>query len=248
MKKNGFTLTELLITIGIVGLVATLVTPALRNIMPDKYKFKVLDYYNLIDSAASDLLADKVLYNGLRVTGDVNEPFDRDCDGFECDMVPTTRYYDEHASITNENKFQVLMQEKLGIDRDTNLYKDGSEWILRPAIEPQSIQGVVINEGEEGYYHIFIDLEPDNPDSCQVSNNRVLGKKDACSNPTQYSFIVDEYGNVSGRDLLTQVYLENATVTRSRRESLTEARARQRVERPAAVNPITPPVRPELGS
>ena len=51
MKKFGFTLAELLITLTIVGISVALVAPAVSNIMPDANKAKVLKYNVQLNNA-----------------------------------------------------------------------------------------------------------------------------------------------------------------------------------------------------
>ena len=62
MKKDGFTLAELLIALGIIGVAAALITPSLVNIMPDRYKIRVLQYYAAICTANQELLDDSATY------------------------------------------------------------------------------------------------------------------------------------------------------------------------------------------
>ena len=51
MKKHGFTLAEVLITLGIIGVVAALVLPAINNLRPNEIKSKYLKtYYALCDT------------------------------------------------------------------------------------------------------------------------------------------------------------------------------------------------------
>ena len=62
MKKLGFTLSELLVAIGIVAVGAALVAPTVSNIVPDKNKIKVINYYNKINEINKKLLNDKNLF------------------------------------------------------------------------------------------------------------------------------------------------------------------------------------------
>ena len=62
MKKFGFTLSELLITVGIVGVVAALTAPAVSNIMPDKNKMMFMKNYKELTTITEKLLQDPELY------------------------------------------------------------------------------------------------------------------------------------------------------------------------------------------
>lgn len=48
MRKNGFTLAETLVTIGIIGIAATLVSPSLKNLLPNKEKIEFMECYKQI--------------------------------------------------------------------------------------------------------------------------------------------------------------------------------------------------------
>ena len=41
MKRRGFTLTEVLVTIGILGIVTAVMAPVISNLIPDKNKAQV---------------------------------------------------------------------------------------------------------------------------------------------------------------------------------------------------------------
>ena len=56
MKKFGFTLSELLITVGIVGVVAALTAPAVSNIMPDRNKMMFMKNYKELTTITEKLL------------------------------------------------------------------------------------------------------------------------------------------------------------------------------------------------
>ena len=62
MNKKGFTLAEVLISVGIVGVCAAILSPAIVNIMPDKNKTRVLQYYSEISNATVELLNDDSIY------------------------------------------------------------------------------------------------------------------------------------------------------------------------------------------
>ncbi len=55
MKKFGFTLMEVIIALGIVGVVAAISTPLLNNLIPDKDKIAVLKTYKIIGDINNEI-------------------------------------------------------------------------------------------------------------------------------------------------------------------------------------------------
>ena len=51
MKKTGFTLTETLITLSIIGIAAALIAPSLRKLIPDREKIEFMETYKLVTNA-----------------------------------------------------------------------------------------------------------------------------------------------------------------------------------------------------
>ena len=62
MKKTGFTLSELVIAISIVGVAAAFVVPVVGKFMPDKKKSNVLKYYTMINATVVDYYNNDDLY------------------------------------------------------------------------------------------------------------------------------------------------------------------------------------------
>ena len=80
MKKLGFTLTEVLLSMAIIGVVASLTAPSLINMMPNKDKMQTLKYQKLISEINADLLNNRTLYpesdwkvNGELTNGNIPE-------------------------------------------------------------------------------------------------------------------------------------------------------------------------------
>ena len=58
MKKTGFTLSELLIALGIAGIVTVLAMPAIQRIMPDNDKGMVVKAYQIVSEINKNILFD----------------------------------------------------------------------------------------------------------------------------------------------------------------------------------------------
>lgn len=83
MKKTGFTIAELIVTLGIVGVVAALTAPAVTNFMPDQNKIRVIEYNTELTSAINDILSDESLFRQRTVIGANGEP-ELSCTGLAC--------------------------------------------------------------------------------------------------------------------------------------------------------------------
>lgn len=62
MKKFGFTLMEIIVTIGIIGVVAAITAPTINNIMPDKNKIKVMKAYKTLSDINAEIMDDKEVW------------------------------------------------------------------------------------------------------------------------------------------------------------------------------------------
>lgn len=62
MKRNGFTLAEMLITLGIVGIITALIIPAINNLKPDENKTLYLKAYDTLTDTVKNLAANSKIY------------------------------------------------------------------------------------------------------------------------------------------------------------------------------------------
>ena len=216
MKKLGFTLAEVLIAIGIVGVCAAFLTPTIVNIMPDRNKPRVIQYFSYITNATVDLLGDEGIYYQDDVTETVTLPeedaygqtevtypkmnpdgsFVKSCSGgLDCTSASKGRFC-ENASGTT--KYRTCLYDRLGMnkDSDTSTFKDGSLW-------------TVTNNGGDNYT-ISIKVN--------TNGNDCTYNKTSCKHPNKYLFSVDKHGTVKPADPLSKVYLKNSGRTNSKKD------------------------------
>jgi prepilin-type N-terminal cleavage/methylation domain-containing protein len=141
--KKGFTLQELLITLGIIGIVAAVLAPAISNISPNKYKTRYMKAYNTLTRIVTDMIEDEDLFpNIYDYKGKLKS-------GFKSKSAVAVAPYNESSSIyyisndpATNCKFDKIFASKLNINtspefckdsnsgRSTFRTNDGTEWIL----------------------------------------------------------------------------------------------------------------------
>ena len=94
MKKSGFTLSELVITLGIIGVAATLCMTVIGDIIPDKNKISILDYQSAINSAIDDIFSNEELYHPSTTIDATTNQSRMSCEGIGC----VTNFEDELKS------------------------------------------------------------------------------------------------------------------------------------------------------
>ncbi len=185
MKKTGFTLSEVIVALGIISVIAVITAPILGGIIPDKNKVAVLKIYKTVSEINKDLLNTPVLYRDSNVAGS-------ECTGLECTARPLEPEYAEDADDTNaiyyeeETKYMALLAKNLNTvstDLGSNTFTtaDGFVWTFTNL------------ENRE----FTVDIDPE----------KEIGME--CKNADEYSFAVNARGIVTGNDALTQAYLAN---------------------------------------
>ena len=197
--KKGFTLSELLITMGIIGIAAAILAPAIGNIMPDSNKGKVLKVYNVLTNANQKLLNNPSFYiekygsPSYLGFGDVNDPSDTSYSGENYHDV--FKYGFLLATVLDTNG--TVTKTSSGAKFTTN---DGIEWDI-------STKKELSQDGWIATSVVTIDVNPNN----SSSKSCYYGQSEGCKNPDIYKFDVDTYGGVTGADPLTKAYLLNPT-------------------------------------
>lgn len=139
MKKLGFTMPELIITLAIVGIAAAVAAPVIGNLMPDKNKLKAIECYNLVNAATEEFLSDEGIYfapdlqtwyefdtsgqitaeykTRSRIPNDVKDRPDGypDCEALMCFDNPPDRVPYVDQNLTSRDKYKGLLFKKYGL-------------------------------------------------------------------------------------------------------------------------------------
>ncbi len=231
MKKIGYTLSEIVIALGLVSVIAVITAPLIGNILPDKNKITVLKTYKIINDTVAELLNDPSKYRKREIT---DPSFV--CPGHYCyyvglgDETTDVKALDGE-SIDKNNKFIILFGESLHATskniKDSSFYtkdgvaipytnnppKDAIKWIITKGRKHEDKQQI----GQKDFYYygqdyiITIDINgEEGPDKSTVKN------------ADRYVFEVQYDGFVTGVDKLTKQYLKTADKLNNKKEDYEE--------------------------
>lgn len=215
MKKKAFTLAEILIAFGAIGIIAAVTAPMLGSLMPDENKMKVLKNYKILNETTKALLNDPMYYYDYIVDTMIdikrqglaaNDDWEGNrFVGLRNDMNISEYRTKYHGS----QKYCYLLYEKMETTGDiakegSNAYVfelvDGSKYYCKPEFVLSFLESnTLLNLKQE--YEITIDTNGDD-------GPNAIATKDL-KKPDRFIFKVDNFGKITGGEPLTIQYLKN---------------------------------------
>ena len=181
MKKFGFTMAEVLISMTIIGLVAALTAPTLINLMPNKDKVQTIKYQKMISEINADLLNNRTLYsNG-------------EWDNKSLDHIPEYGILLEQSKKNKlyKNKYVYLLIEKLeGVDINDVSFSSNSNKIEFNTAD--GYQWIVETDSSKVPKTITIDTDGTG------TGNDLLGNSSSDLYPDRFMFDIDRNVGYAG--------------------------------------------------
>lgn len=211
MKKTGFTLSELIISLSVIGIASALMIPAISKLVPDRNKIKVINIHSKIVSAVDNLLDDDMIY--WCSDNDAKE-------GLSCEGMPTAQSNFHEARYSGSQKFEQLMVQQLGLENAANPIINNFSYKTPEGVNWRFERGCSNNNGtftannndcavrNTLAYRITVDLNGTATRAAGRNPNRIYGQ-DNEQKPDQFRFRVDNYGGITPDDALTAAYLRN---------------------------------------
>lgn len=183
MKKlKGFTLTELMVAMGVIGILVAVVTPAIMKTRPNKNKMMIKKSFYTAEQIVSTLINDERLYPDMKEICDRGvvegeDPTKVYC-AFGFDYDNSVRY--EGETYAGNTKFADLFASRLNVkteDETNHIYytTDGIKWDLSQTVDAwtkgQDKPGKFGDQTDAaGVGKITVDVNGDEAPNCRESN------------------------------------------------------------------------------
>ncbi len=207
--KKGFTLQELLITLGIIGVVAALIAPAISNLFPNQHKTKYMKAYNTMTKVIDEMIDDEDLFPAVYLAN-LNDDGSRQEDlantGFGSTTAVLQAPFNDETSAYNitagDNcKFAKVFAYKLNLSSEPTFCTNGTN--LSTFTTQDGTRWVIGNNGNNGKF-IGIDVLPD-----EENGNDLYSENN--TNPHRFLFSVENNGGLKSMDAMGRAYLLNPT-------------------------------------
>ena len=235
--KKAFTLSELLITLGIIGVVSALMVPAINKLRPDENKTMYLKVYDELSKNITELASNSKIYPVCKKNWNDEEDL-----GVSCKDYPLLNTnpsllddYKDNENYKGKKKLCSFLAFEMGINNpncseNTYNYSDntfknalsfttqnGMQW----KIVPQLYDINTSDQTADFRTDIYVDINPKNNDNNNAGNNCIYNQN-TCKNPDIFKFMVSAAGIVSPGDPIGKKYIEGRKTLMKKDIEITE--------------------------
>ena len=223
MKKNGFTLAEMVITLCVIGVIATIVLPAINNAQPNREMIMLKKAYYNTTRIVSELINDEDFYP---------DAADETHSGFSHTNIAGVNGGNEATfhglTYSDERKFCGLFAAKLNLREPANCDSrislasggnftttDGAVWSMP--------YGNFSAGSDDGSDFIYVDVDgPDKGNNCTIDS---IPNATTCATgvaPDQFAIEIGRFGNVSLPGVIAKSYVASHSTTKKYSDFLKE--------------------------
>lgn len=194
-KTAAFSLGEILVALAIVGVIASLILPAINQIQPDRQKMMFKKAYTNVERVVTELVNDDYLYpEASKEDGTKYQGLDN-----------TTAVTLNDTSYSGNTKFCQLFAMKMNTIEDDTITCNGNSTISFTTND--SVAYYMPNTSFATEAEIMVDINGDQAPNCKS------GTQD-CKTPDRYSIYVAADGKVSVKGELEKSFLRTTSVVR----------------------------------
>lgn len=207
--KKGFTLSEMVITLGLVGVISVILLPVLRDVIPNQEMVMFKKAYSISERIVAELVNDDILYpekiNENEESGDVSTQY----------FANTEEVISKGKSYSGDTKFCELFASKLNRSSDvecsadkafvdgempsgTVVTSDGVVWILPVTTFPN------LNDAQE----IKLDVNGNKKPNCVYSAT-------TCKKPDRFAIKIYQDGKMEVDGVMEKEYLYRSDFTKN---------------------------------
>lgn len=213
MRKKGYTLAEILITVGIIGILSAIMIPLANKYRPDADKATYLKTYDSLTSVVNNMINNSEIFPYVYIDPNGNETDVHKMPLFNTNKVPYD--YDENGRFDNdeyiggnEDKFCYILAESLksieffsckSTDYINGSWKDSSAGFRTD----NNVQFLVKTELTPHYKTtLWIDVNG------EKNGYNCLYDKNNCTTPDRFKFLIAADGTIIPADIMGRKYIQ----------------------------------------
>ena len=196
-KRNGYTLAEVLVTLGVVGIIAAITAPLVSKFRPDTDKITFLNTYDMIKTSIDEIVNNPKYYPQY-IAEDANLA-----------SYPLLNTEDVTVNgteiIGGQNKIARVFEYHTGL-KHINVIRDYNEgYGGKPQFITKNGVGIFIDttyySSSNGYYITLISIDLNGEEGPNCCYNAY------CKKPDVFQIAVDASGKIRPKDRMTAYYL-----------------------------------------
>lgn len=225
MKKQAYTLAEVLVTFGIIGVIAAILLPAINNMMPDENKVMYLKTYDTLSEMIVNLASSSQIYPACDSTNNIN----CSTNPLLNTNIPMVAPFAGNDRYSGSVKLCNLIAYGMGVadadvscsagsyDYTDNTFKNNLSFTTKNGMQWKVVQQFYQVSGGLAQFQtdIYVDINGNKGSNCMYS--------DVCQKPDIFKFMVAANGKVVSADPMGRNYVVTRKSLQKKNYSISDA-------------------------